>query len=124
MSRYIKKTESNQGPFQVRLDPNPSVKGDVETFVDITDDPQPFEDGRAQHILNSYPKLVEEVPFCDVAKEFLSVEDAPDLDAPDPRFACGVEDCGKDYATEKNLEKHRKSIHGNLLEKLLTPKTE
>lgn len=115
MSRYIKKTESNPGPFEVRLEANIYVRNSVARNVEITDDPQPFETNEAQHLLNTNPGLVEEVALEDVPEKFLSEADRPE------RIKCDVEDCGRDYASQANLEKHRKSTHGNLLEKLLTP---
>ena len=129
MTRYLKVTESNPGSFQVRLEPNAYIKGDVAVNVDITTNPQPFDDGRAEHLLNVYPGLVEEVAVSDVPDEFLSVEDAPELDAPEPetetepgRFACKVEDCDKDYASQTNLDRHTKAFHGNPLQKLFARK--
>lgn len=120
MSRYIKKTESNIGPFQVRIEPNAYVKGEVAWNVDITEDPQPFEDGVAEYLINAYSRQVEEVSLEDVPLEFLSAEDVPP--PPDERFACEVEDCGKDYVSQANLDKHAKGVHGNLLERLVTAK--
>ena len=126
MTRYLKVTESNPGSFQVRLEPNAYIKGDVAVNVDITTDPQPFDDGRAEHLLNVYPGQVEEVAVSDVPDEFLSVEDTPEpeteTESESERFACKVEDCDKDYASQTNLARHTKAFHGNPLQKLFALK--
>lgn len=116
MSRYIKQAEGKSGSVQIRIDP----VGKEPYFVDITNEAQPFDDGVAASILSGYEGLVVEVAVEDVPLGFLADEDLPEIES--VRFACEVEDCGKDYVSQKNLDKHAKGVHGNLLERLVTPK--
>lgn len=111
---YLKKSPSNIGAFQVRVDPDSDPA--TAYYVSITEELQPFVKGIADSLTGQYPRDIVTVPVEDVPADLLH-----ESDIQEPRFTCEVEDCGKDYATEKNLKKHTGSTHGNLLEKLLIP---
>jgi hypothetical protein len=111
---YLKKHEDNIGPFQVRVEPI----NEEPYYVDITDDPQAFTKGISAGLLSKYSKHIVEVALEDVPAELLHESDVPESD----RFACEVEDCGKDYATQANLDKHTSGAHGNLAQKLFAVK--
>ena len=113
---YLKKHEDNLGPFHVPVEPI----NEAPYYVDITDDPQSFTAGISAGLLSKYSKHIVEVALEDVPAEFLHESDVPE---PEPsRFACEVEGCGKDYATQSNLDKHTKGTHGSLIERLSTAK--
>lgn len=108
---YLKKSPTNIGPFQVRVDPDSDEA--TAYYVEITTDPQPFTPGIGEGLLSVYTKQLVEVQIEDVPTEFLHPDDSP-------RVACEVDGCGKDYANQANLDKHIKASHGNILEQLLT----
>jgi len=106
---YIKKDPTNVGPYQVLV-----VPADGEEYrVDITENPQPFEQQIGEAILAGHSKKVVEVAVEDVSNDLRHPDDRD-------RVACPAEVCDKDYATQANLDKHIKSSHGNIIEQLLT----
>lgn len=105
MTTYIKKATSNAGAYSVRLDgvkPSGSSELPRATYVQITDDPQPFADDVATHILQTHSKFVVRV---DKPKAVSKPATATS------RLPCPSEDCSKTYANETTLTKHVNDNH-------------
>ena len=105
---YLKKHPENIGPFEVRVEPI----NEEPYYVEITSDPKPFTRGISAGLLSKYPRHIVEEALEDVPEKFRHPSDIERLDCPE-------DDCDKDYANQANLDKHIKSTHGSLWEKLV-----